>query len=225
MNDHVVSLHDRMGDYLDGTLTGNELLQFEKQLKQDVAFRRDFEAYRSTVQACRKLPKAKLSEFGRARLRRSLAAEQRSWRLTGFARPLSYAAAAVLLLSIGFILGQQFREPTSGIYQAMPTPSPAVRLRDAQTGGWLEVEAFAQQVKRSRQNYAVVPQIRIPLTAAQEQVARLQQQVQAELTRHQVNEQTVHFFAPVEAKHNLLAGPEVELWVQPVSVSLPGSTP
>lgn len=217
--------HDRMGDYLDGSLAGSELLQFEKRLKDDSDFRRSFESYRATVQACRDLPKAKLSEFGRARLRRSLAAEHKNWRLAGFGRPLSYAAAAVLLLSVGFVSGQQFREQGSGVYQALPAPSPTLRLRDAQTGGWLDVETFAEQVKRSRQNYAVVPQIRVPLNAAQGQLARIQQEVQAELTRQQVNDQAVQFFAPVEAKQNLLAGPEVELWVQPVSFSIPGDAP
>lgn len=220
MND-TIAYRELMADYLDGTLQTSEKQHFDDLLQTDADFRKDYESYRRTVAAIKTLPKVELSEFGRARLRRALKQEKRPLKPIPLFRPMGYAAAAVFLMSIGFVTGRQFQHQETGIVQALPSPAPSIRLRDAQTGSWMDAADFAEHVKRSRLNYAVIPQVRGSGNAIHERVTLGQREVQEALSRQDVNAQTVQFFAPVEVEDNLLEGPEVEFWIQPVSVNLP----
>ena len=124
-------------------------------------------------------------------------------------------------MSIGFVSGRQFQQEEAAIVQALPSPAPAVRLRDAQTGSWLNAAEFAARVERSRQNYAVVPQVRGESATTKARVEQVQREVREALDNRSVNGQLVQFFAPVAVQDNLLEGPELEFWVQPVSLQAP----
>lgn len=217
----ATTYHDMMADYLDGTLRGSDLLAFDRLLQEDAEFQRAYAGYCKTVAAVKQIPHAKLSEFGRARLRRTMKQQRRQLQAPNYFRPLSYAAAAVFLMSIGFVSGRQFQQEEAAIVQALPSPAPAVRLRDAQTGSWLNAAEFAARVERSRQNYAVVPQVRGESATTKARVEQVQREVREALDNRSVNGQLVQFFAPVAVQDNLLEGPELEFWVQPVSLQAP----
>ncbi|RMF16618.1 MAG: hypothetical protein D6761_05920 [Candidatus Dadabacteria bacterium] len=214
--------NEMLQDWAEDRLRGADLAAFERKMRDDASFARQARMYRATIQACRDLPRHEMSEFGRARLQRRLQQQrQRTPALRRLARPLGYATAAVLLLTVGFATGRQFQlDRQAAAVQALPSPNPKLLLRDARTGGWLDPDTLAEQVRRSRMNFAVVPRVRKAPEAAQPDVERAREQIEAALKRHQLDTRTVQFFAPVPAEGDLLSGPEVELWVQPVSVDM-----
>ncbi len=212
----------RFSDIFEGELEPKGLKEFHRHLDGCPTCRHDWEQFKGTMSALHDLPRASLSEFAGAKMRRELTrqlyfpqAESRR-----FPRSAGMAAAAMLLISFGFVIGQQAPPATDTlrILQALPDPDPEVRLRDSRTGGWMNVEDLASDILRKRRAYTLVPRVRAPLTSVAADLRRDHQEIVRGLTARGVGVDSVQFLAPVTVNESLLDGPEVEFWVQEASL-------
>lgn len=211
---------------LDGELAAPERAAFEAHLALCPACAADWRRWSTVVEQVRGLEHVPLSDTGRARLRRALAvaAETPPTALPARGsvwRPAAgLVAAAVLAFAvssgIGLLTGPDDAATTARAVRALPHPAPELRLRDTRTGGWVEADALAESLRRSKGQVAVVPRIRVPLGDVGPAIERNRERVREALDRQGVQRSAVSFLTPVTVDGNLLAGPPVELWVEDI---------
>lgn len=212
---------------VDGELAAPELAAFEAHLALCPACAADWRGWTAVINGVRGLAAVPFSDTGRARLRRALTAEavpasaNLGARLRGWRPAMGLAAAAVLAFAVSAGIGlltpsSDDAATTARAVQALPHPTPELRLRDTRTGGWVEAEALAVGLRRSQRQVVVVPRIRVPIGDVDTALDRHRERLFEALDRQGVQRTAVSFLTPVTVDNNLLAGPPVELWVEDI---------
>lgn len=215
-----------MDDRLDGLLAPAEEQAVAAHVGACPACAAEWRRRTSLHAALRALPRPTMPELARARLKHRLLDE-----MAICARPehvrtwVPRAAAAVVLLGVGVLIGSSLGPVAAGlragVEQALPHPEPELRLRDATTGGWIAAEELVRGLKHNDGAVVTVqPRLRAPLGVVKGQLERERVRVLSALVQNGIALDAVRFREPVHVSDNLLDGPEVELWVEPATPSV-----
>jgi len=208
------------GNYADALLSAQATQELEAHLHACACCARQWRRYQQTVRMLQDLPAVSMSELGCQRLKRELAVARPGVSGVPIARPkrrimaAAVAASAVLVAYVGWQQWQPATSPEPQVRFAQPQASTeALVLRDAESGGWIAPEALAAQLKRSDEDVAIVPRLRVDASEVEPLLRRQQRHVAELLRQRDLGPGDVHFLAPVTIGGSLLDGPPVEWWV------------